>query len=515
MRKQLIAYSLLAFSVAGCDLAPEFKLPEMLKPAAFKEDQTVETATVAPATDGRWKRFDEHAQIEEFAWWRMFNTPALDSLMDQAMKDNPTLEIAAQRVNTARAIADRRDAALLPSIGLGFGPQRSLQSPESMKPNMPAGTTLETKPYTLYTANGTISYELDLFGKNRGTARAAAKDADAEEANYRAARLSLQAEIAQTYYRVAALRMEDAILRKTITTREDALGLTKQRVEAGLSNTLELSTFETDLANVKADAAGVAQNLAVAEHSLAILIGVPPSELKVETADITLAPPSVPAGMPSTLLERRPDIKQAAQQIAAANERIGVARAGYFPDISLSAMGGFVSGDLNTLFDWSNRTWMIGPLAGTILTQPIFEGGAIAAARAETQADYAGAVANYKASVLNAFREVEDQLSATRNVATQSSEIAKALTAAKRAHTVAGERYKVGYSSHLDFLDAERSYLAAQRNQAQVLGNQYIATIQLVKALGGSWQAPSTPEKTGDAPLAKVEEKKPEANPAQ
>ncbi len=502
MRKQLLAFSLLAFSVSGCDLAPDFKLPDVLMPAAFKEETAVQAPTVAPASDGKWKRFDEHAQIEEFAWWRMFNTPALDSVMELAMKDNPSLEVAVQRVNAARAVAEEAGADLYPTVSLGFGPERQRLSPATLNATAPPGFVIPSKPYTLYTANGTISYELDLFDKNRNTARAATHDEEAEEANYRAARLSLQADIAQTYFRIASLRMEEGILKKTIATREDALKATREKVNAGMSNTLELSTFETDLANVKVDAAGVAQELAISEHALAILVGKPPSELKIETAELKAAPPIVPAGLPSTLLERRPDIKQAEKQIAAANARIGVARAGYFPDISLSATGGFVAKDLSNLFQWSNRSWLIGPLAGTIITQPIFEGGAIAAARAEVEADYQGAVANYRASVLNAFREVEDQLSGTRNIATQSVEINNALDAATRAYSVAKQRYEVGYSSHLDYLDAERSYLAAQRNRVEIIGNQYVTTIQLVKALGGSWQAPSKPESTGQTPLA-------------
>ena len=493
MRK-LVTVSLLAFAVSGCDLAPDFTLPEVLKPAAFKEDKLADAPSVAPATDGKWKRFDEHAKIEEFAWWRMFNAPTLDTLMDQAMKDNPTLEVAVQRVNAARAVAESRGADLYPSVGLGIGPERQLQSPESLKPNMPPGTSVSTHPYTLYTVRGTISYDLDLFGKNRGQARAATQDERGEEANYRAARLSLQAEVAQGYFRLAALRMEEDILTKTVATREASLAHLRQKQSVGAVDTLVVATAESDLATSKADAAAVTQAREVAEHGLAILVGKPPSEMTIETAALSGTLPTVPAGMPATLLERRPDIQQAETLIAAANERIGVARAGYFPDISLSASGGFVSGDLKDLFNWSNRTWMIGPLAGTILTQPIFEGGAIAAARAQSQADYESAVASYRASVLNAFREVEDQLSGVRAIATQVEQTHAAVAASTRAHAVASERFKVGYASHLDYLDAERGLLAAKRGHVQALGNSYITTVQLVKALGGSWQAPTVPE---------------------
>lgn len=498
----LLSVSLVALS--GCDLAPDFKLPEILTPAAFKEDVAPETATVEPATDGKWKRFDEKAKIEEFAWWRMFNDAALDGLMEQAMKDNPSLEAAMQRVESARAVADDRTANLYPAIAVGAGPERQRQSPASMEPNMPPGTPVTSKPYTLYRASGTITYEIDLFGRNRNRARAAAHDAEAEANSYRASRLSLQTELAQTYFRLAALSTEEKLLNTTVATREQALKLTRMKHEAGAVDALVLASAETDLASVKSSAAATAQLRATAEHALATLVGLPPSELKLDTLVLKSTPPVIPAGIPSSLLERRPDIHRAAEAIAAANARIGIARAGYFPEISLSAMGGFVSGDLDDLFKWSNRTWMIGPLAGTMLTQPIFEGGRIAAAKAQMNADHAAAVAEYRAAVLQAFREVEDQLSGVRYTGEQARAASAGLTAARRAYTAAGERYKHGYSSHLEYLDAERNHLAAERADVEIRGNHYVTLIQLIKALGGSWQAPSKPESTAE-PIASAD----------
>lgn len=491
-RRLLCISSLLALS--ACDLSPDLKMPEFFKPASFKEDVAVEAATVEPATDGKWKRFDETAKISEFAWWRMFNDPVLDALEEAAMKDSASLEAAINRVKRARGVADNSDAALYPTVGAGFGPVRQKPSPASIEPTLPPGTTATTKPYTLYNFNGTISYELDLFGRNRATARASHFDAEAEADNYLAARLALQADVAQTYFRVIGLRQEASILKRNLAAREEVLKLTRNQQSVGEIDALPVSAIETDVANVKADAAVVAQALAVQEHALAVLIGQPPSELKLETKDLTAPPPSVPAGIPSTLLERRPDIKRAEQQIAAANERIGVARTGYFPDISLSAMGGFTSGELSDLFEWSNRTWLIGPLAGTILTQPIFEGGKVAAAKAQSEAGFATATATYREAVLQAFREVEDQLSGLRHASDQGKAVDEALAAATRSYTIATDRYKVGYASYLDQLDAERSLLAAKRSKVRVMAERYITTVQLVRALGGSWQAPSTPE---------------------
>ena len=498
MRKLLLLSVSLA-ALSACDLSPDFKLPEVFKPASFKEDVSTETVSVEPATDGKWKRFDEHAKIEEFAWWRMFEDVTLDRLMEQAMKDNPSLEAAIERVNSARAAARVKDADLYPAVGVGVGPVRQRPAAAGINANMPPGTTITPKPYTLYDAQGTITYDLDLFGKNRATARAAASDAEAQADNYRAARLSLQAEVAQTYFRIASLRAELATINRTIATREDSLKLNRSKYELGSIDSLVVSTSETDLSNAKLDAATVSQSLALQEHALAALVGQPPSELKVDVAELKDAPPSVPAGLPSSLLERRPDIKQAEAAMAAANERIGVVRSGFFPDISLSIMGGFSSGELSDLFNWSSRTWLIGPLAGTMLTQPVFEGGRLSAGLAQSKADYAEAVANYRTAVLQAFREVEDQLSGLRYAHDQVKAADDAYASSKRAYDVASERYKVGYSSHLEYLDAERSFLNAKRNQVQVRGNRYITTVQLVRALGGSWQAPQAPVATAPA----------------
>ncbi len=517
MRNGLIAtVSLLA--LAGCDLAPDLVMPKVETPAAFKEEPSApQTVTVEPATDGKWKRFDDRAQIMEVAWWRMFNDTTLDELMEKAMRDNPSLESAMARVASARATAGIREADLYPAVGIGFGPERTKQSPAAQEPNLPPNVAPNVKPYTLYKASGTISYELDLFGANRNRVAAAEADAKAEENNYHAARLSLQAELAQTYYRLIALRSEEMLLAQTVETRQDELVITKQKVDAGVSDTLVFSSAEAELARIQGEYASVREARAKAEHALAVLIGIPPSELKVDLTALSKTPPSVPVGMPSTLLERRPDVKRAAAQIAAANARIGVARTGYFPDISLALTGGFVSGELEDLFKWSNRSWMIGPLAGTILTQPIFEGGRIAAQRAQSDANYAQAVGDYKSAVLQAFREVEDQLSGLQSAAERRKNAETAAAAATRAHDAAQARVEAGYSSHLEFLDAERQRLAAERTKIQVQGEQYITTIQLIRALGGSWDAPMLPESAGELPpVAPLpEDQKPAAAPAE
>ena len=500
--------------LAACDLAPDLKMPELATPEVFKEANVAPSiapaaeATVEPASDGKWKRADDKAHMEEFAWWRMFNDRGLTALAEQAMKDNPSLDVAAQRVVHARAAADVADANLYPEVSLGAGPTIQRNSPGAIKP----ASFAYRKPYTLYNARGTITYELDLFGKNRNASKAAAAQAEGEENNFHAARLSLQAEVAQTYFQLAALRTEAKLLATTVETRKKSVDLTRKKRDVGAVDDVALSAAENDLANVESDMAAVAQQQAVQEHALAILVGQTPAAFTINEVKLGATPPVVPAGLPSALLERRPDIQVAVTNIAAANASIGVTRAGYFPDISLSAVGGFTSGDLSKLFDWSNRTWTIGPLAGTMLTQPIFQGGAISAHVAESRADFAASVANYRASVLQAFREVEDNLSGLRNLSDQGAASSKSLKSAQRTFDMVNARYKVGSASYLEQLDAARSLLAAQRAHVQVLGNRYVTTVQLVKALGGSWEAAPAKEVVKDvAPIAKATDALPPA----
>lgn len=501
MRRLLLITSIL--SVSACDLSPDFTLPEMLTPETYKEAPTTAEDTDAnagpvldPADNVKWKRVDEKAKIEEVAWWRMFNQPELDSLMEEAMKDSPTLEVAAQRVAQARGTAEISGASLLPSISAGFGPERQKQSGDSINASFPSPTPAVTKPYTLYTARGSITYELDLFGKNRNTTRAAERDADAEENNYRAARLALQADIAQAYFEHASLVAERDILMKAMETRTTTRDQIKSKFNVGLVDDLTLANAEIELNTAQSDFAAVTQQLKANEHRIAVLIGSNPSQIRLGNSKLTSPPPVVPAGIPSELLARRPDVQAAAQQMAAANARIGAAKAGYLPDISLSASGGYSAADLGDLFRKGNEFWLLGPIAGsTILTQPIFEGGRLSGTLHQRKAVYEGAVASYKNAVLNAFREVEDNLSAVTQLNEQHKSRRAAVASGTRAFNVATERYDIGYSSQLEYLDAQRGLLAAERGEVQTLGQRYIATVQLIRALGGSWVTAS-PAKT-------------------
>ena len=523
MRKLLLLSTALT-ALAGCNLSPDYKLANMFESESFKEanvaptpDAPVLEETQTPVTDEdniTWKRVDQKAKIEEVAWWKMLHLPELDALEELAMKDNPSLEVAAQRVNAARGQAEIAGSDLYPAIGLSGGPQRIQVANAPLNANLPAGFNVTAKPYTLYTAQGTISYTLDLFGKNRNTARAADRDLDAEQNNYRAARLTLQADLAEAYIEHASLLAENDILNRTVTARRQTRDHNKAKYDIGSIDELTYSNYETELSNAEADRAAVAQQLLMNEHRLATLLGIEPSKLTLSQTTLNAAPPKLPENIPVKLLERRPDVQAAVSNVAAANARVGAARAGYFPDISFAAVGGYSSIKSGDLFKKAGQFWSLGGANGLqMLTQPIFQGGELEGTLEARKANFEAASASYRGTALNAFREVEDSLSNIRHLKEQAAARTKGAEAAKRAYTAAGQRYNIGYSSQLEYLDAERNYLATQRASVQVIGQRYVATIQLVKALGGTWQTgAATPVKVPTVvptPAAKTESQKP------
>ncbi len=471
--------------LASCSLAPDLVMPDTQTPPAFKE-ATKPLGKDEKIADGAWKSANAGAVVGG-EWWTIFNDKQLDELIIEAKKQSPTLEAAAQRLAQARARAGVSESAIFPRLDIGAGP--TIGQPSSISTGAPHGTVPATQ--YRYKAQGVISYDLDLFGANRSASSAADLTALGEAANYQAAMLSLEADVAQAYYALRALDREQEILNTTQKLREETRDLTKRSLKIGDVSELDVTRAESELAATKAEALGVSRRRAEAEHNLALLLGKPPAALNMTKNAIKGVPPVVPAGLPSELLERRPDIQVAEKKMAAANESIGVARAAFFPVLNLTVSGGFESGQLGQLFDWSSRTWLLGPLVGTIATLPVFDAGKNFSNLALTKAQFQESVANYRQSVLVAFREVEDQLSGLRYLKGEADAQAENVRAARKAFSIAKTRYENGYISYLDFIDAQRSLLAAERAEVQVLGGRYVATVQLIRALGGSWSSSS------------------------
>ncbi|WP_197325821.1 efflux transporter outer membrane subunit [Ralstonia solanacearum] len=471
-----------ALFLAACSLAPTYEKPDVGTPGAFKEAAQPADAPLAAGEQGKWKTA-EPSMPADGAWWKLFNDATLDSLEAQAAEASPTLAAAAARVGQARAIVQSNRAALFPELDAGFGPTRQRASAASA--GLPVGAPVQ--PQTYWRAQATVAYEADLFGRVRNSVSAADADAERVEALYRAARLSLQADVAQTYFSLRTLDAEEALLARTVVGREEALKLVQRRFNTGDIGELDVARADAELATARSERIDVARRRAVLEHALATLLGKAPSGFTLPATPLQAADLRVPPGLPSALLERRPDVAAAERAMAAANARIGVARAAFFPQLQLTGGFGFESHDLGDLLKWSSRTWLLGPLVGTALSLPIFDGGARSAGVKQARAAYEENVANYREAVLVAFREVEDNLSDLRLLADQSKVQDDAVRASTRAAQLSRTRYNAGSVNYLDVIDAERNMLSAQRVAVQLSGGRVNATVGLVKALGGGW----------------------------
>ena len=303
--------------------------------------------------------------------------------------------------------------------------------------------------------------------------------------------LALQADVAQGYFQVRELDAELQIYRRTVELRGQTMDLIQHRYDAGDVGELDLARARTDLESARADEAGIARSRAAAEHALAVLLGKTPAEFSLPARPIARVAIDIPAGLPSSLLERRPDIAAAERAMAAANARIGVAKAAFFPSLTLTGAGGFESSALGDLFNWSSRTFLLGPLVGTALSLPIFDGGRRQAGLDRARAVYEEDVADYRQTVLTAFREVEDNLASLRLLHGQTTAQDAALQAALRAASLSQTQYREGAVSYLDVLDADRSALQQQRASAQLDGDRARTVVNLIRALGGGWDLPA------------------------
>jgi multidrug efflux system outer membrane protein len=477
--RNFAAASLAVLMIAGCATAPEFRQPEVEVPAAFKEAQAL-----SPEERGRWKEATPSEHLPRGEWWRAFDDPVLDALEEEAIGANQNLQAAAARVVQARAIAGIARADRWPRVDAGFGPSRN--RPSSVAAGLPEGA--DVAAVTTWRALASVSYEVDLFGRVANSVSAAEGDAQAAEATYRSVLLALQADVATFYFALRQADAELALLRDTVRLREESVALLQRRFDAGDIAELDLARARTELANTRSDAVGLERTRAELEHALAVLLGRSPAGFDLPPAPLVAgAPPAIPPGLPSSLLERRPDVAAAQRTMAAANARIGVARSAFFPSLVLTGVGGFESEDLSDLFRWSSRTWLLGPLFLTVLNQTVFDGGRRQANLERSQAALEESVADYRQRVLAAFAEVEDSLTALRVLAAQAGHQEEAVVSSRRAAHISRSRYDAGMVSYLDVIDAQRSLLTAQRQATQVRGARAVSTVALMRALGGGW----------------------------
>lgn len=464
--------------LAGCSLAPKLERPEVDVPGAYK-------ALGLDESRGEWKTAEPADALPRGEWWKLFRDPQLDALEAEAIAANPTLKIAAARLAQSRAVVGVVNAERFPRMDAGFGPSRIKQSGVSL--GLPQGT--DVAPYTVWRGQLTASWEVDLFGRISDSVAAARGEADAATALYGAAMLAVQADVAQAYFAIRQADDELAVLRETVAARVETLRLLQRRFDAGDISELDLARAKTEVGLAQTQVYGVERSRAQLENGLAVLLGRSPASFSLALGTLPTALPSIPPGLPSALLERRPDVAAAERAMAASNARIGVAKAAFFPALRITGLAGYESNDLNELFQWSSRVWALGPLFGTILTLPIFDGGRNQANLDRAYAVLEESVGAYRQTVLGAFAEVEDNLVALRTLAGQAEATRESVQSATRALRVAESRYRAGATSYLQVVDSQRTLLVVQRLDAQFRGARAASTVALVRALGGGWDS--------------------------
>jgi len=430
---------------------------------------------------GDWKEGQPLDHVPKGAWWEIFGDETLNDLQRRANEANQELKAAVARVDQARATARVARGELLPTVDANPSWTRQRYSP-NQNPSF-GDITAST-----FNAPLDLSYEIDLWGRVRRGFEGARADAQASLAAFHNVLLTLNADVAQNYFALRALDAEIATVSSTVGLRKEQVQLVRSRFEGGIGNELDVSRAETELATTEAEAAQLAKRRTELENALAVLAGESSSSFRLAALNDANGPwnpqpPAIPAGLPAYLLERRPDVATAERQLAAANARIGVAKAAFFPVLRLTGSGGYISGDVDNLFNWDSRVWSVGPS----LSLPIFAGGRNKANYNRSKSAFEESVANYRQRILVAFGEVENSLAGIRHLGDQAAAQDRAVTNSRRAAELAGERYRAGIVSYLEVVDANREALQAERGRAQLTGLRLGASVQLVKALGGGW----------------------------
>ncbi len=461
----------LPLGLAACSPGPDYVRPAVDSPAAFKEAGEWKPAAGAPAVPEKW--------------WQVFADPMLDQLEAQVEVDNQNLKAAEAQYRAARAALEGARAGYYPTVSLSAAKTRGS-----------TGTGITGAPSaqvdTTYSLAASANWEIDVWGRIRRTVEGASARLEASAADLAAARLSTEALLAQTYVQLRAADTQLQMLQRTVEADQRFLELTKNRLKAGVASPLDVAQAETQLGTAETQAIDVTNQRAQLEHAVAVLVGKPPAAFAVAAADKLPEVPATPALVPSTLLENRPDIAAAERQMAASNAQIGVASAAYFPVLDLAGTLGYRNNTLAGLLTAPNRFWSFGPA----LAMTLFDGGARSAAVGQATAGYDQAVAAYRQTVLTAFQEVEDNLSAARLLAQESEAQARALGAARRSREIAENQYKAGVSSALNVVTAQTAELAAEVNAISITGRRLQAAVVLLKNAGGRVSA----DKQNEAP---------------
>jgi NodT family efflux transporter outer membrane factor (OMF) lipoprotein len=452
--------------LGGCLVGPNYVRPPAAAPAAYKEA-------------ANWKPAEPRDGVNRGKWWEIFGDPKLNALIEQVDVSNQTVRAAEARLRQADALVEQSRAGLWPTLGVGASATRS------RSPNVAGSSSNTSAPVNIYNLPLTATWAIDLWGSVRRTIEGNVASAQASAANVAGARLLAQSQVAINYFQLRVLDSRRQLLDTTVAAYQKSVDLARNRYNAGVAARVEVVQAETQLRSTQAQAIDVGVQRAQTEHAIAILIGKPPAELSIAAEQLAIAIPDIPAGVPSQLLERRPDIASAERQMAAANAQIGVATAAYFPTLTLSASAGFRSNVPSDWFTVPHRFWSVGPA----LAETLFDAGARRAVTKQAQAAYDANIATYQQSVLGAFKEVEDNLAALRILAEEAREQAEAVKAARQSTELTLNQYKAGTVNYLNVVIVQAAQLNNEANAVNVQGQRLAAAVALVQALGGGWNA--------------------------
>ena len=461
---RLLTLALLVGSLSACALGPDYQRPELDIPEQYRQVQGWKPAAPADA-------------LERGAWWSRYDDWELDALVERLNVSNQNLAAAEAQYRQARALVRGARAAFYPTVSAGVEAGRSSSGSGSQ------GVTSSSRQDS-YDANLGLNWQLDLWGRLRRTLESERANAQASQADLAAARLSLQAELVQNYLQLRVLDEQRRLLDATLEGYQRSLTLTENQYRAGIAPKSDVSQALTQLKSTQAQAVDLEWQRAQLEHAIAVLIGLPPAKFSISVRQGVPQLPDVPPALPSQLLERRPDVASAERSVIAANAGIGVARTAWFPDLSLSALGGYRGSSFADWISLPNRYWSLGPA----LALELFDGGARRAELERAEAAYDQTVAQYRQTVLDAFREVEDALVELSVLEREQQLQQEAVAAARESLRLIGNQYRAGTVDFNSVVIVQAAALNNERSALTLLGNRLRASVQLIAALGGGWE---------------------------
>ncbi|MDD5331002.1 MAG: efflux transporter outer membrane subunit [Sulfuricella sp.] len=454
-------------ALAACTVGPDYVRPSVEAPAAYKEA-------------GSWKAAEPADHLARGKWWEIFGDPQLDALEEQVNISNQTVRLAEAQFRQARALAQGARAAYYPTVNGDVSVTRSGGAGSARRGGTTAGSSGTATDYNLALD---AAWEADVWGRVRRSVESGDANSQASAADLESARLSAQAELAQDYFQLRTTDAQQRLLDATVAAYGKSLALTKNRYAQGVAARADIAQAEAQLKTTQAQAIDLGVQRAQLEHAIALLVGKAPADFSLAPADMAAKFPEIPTGLPSELLERRPDIAAAERRVAAASAQIGIAKSAFFPSLTLSATGGYQSAALAGWLSAPNRFWSLGPA----LAQTIFDGGLRRAQTDQAIAAYDASVATYRQTVLGGFLQVEDNLAALRILEREAAMQDEAVRAARQSVTLTVNQYRAGIVSYLNVVTVQAAALANERTAADILGRRLAVGVLLVKAIGGGW----------------------------